>query len=169
MWSCRPARPPKAPPRTSATCARAPWILPWWRWPDRRRRASLPGPSLPSTCRCWPRREGLAAGGPSVDRPEAARPPFIEAPAGWGNRAVADRAFAARGLPRTVRFEVNDYQTAVAMVRTGLGVALLPASSARELAAQSGVALVDVTGADLTWTISLAVAAGGAGAGRGGV
>jgi DNA-binding transcriptional LysR family regulator len=104
--------------------------------------------------------DGPYAGRSSVDLAEAAQMPFIEAPAGWGNRAVADRAFAARGLQRTVRFEVTDYQTTVAMVRTGLGVALLPASSARELAAQSGVALVDVTGADLTWTISLAVAEG---------
>jgi DNA-binding transcriptional LysR family regulator len=93
-----------------------------------------------------------------LDLAEAARVPFVEAPAGWGNRAVADRAFAARGLQRTVRFEVTDYQTTVAMVRTGLGVALLPASSARELARQSGVALLTVTGADLTWNISLAVA-----------
>jgi DNA-binding transcriptional LysR family regulator len=104
--------------------------------------------------------DGPYAGRSSVDLAEAAQVPFIEAPAGWGNRAVADRAFAARGLQRTVRFEVTDYQTTVAMVRTGLGVALLPASSARELAAQSGVALVSVTGADLTWTISLAVAEG---------
>jgi DNA-binding transcriptional LysR family regulator len=94
----------------------------------------------------------------SIDLAEAAEIPFIEAPPGWGNRAVADRAFAARGLQRTVRFEVTDYQTTVAMVRTGLGVALLPASSARELAAQSGVNLLTVTGADLTWNISLAVA-----------
>jgi DNA-binding transcriptional LysR family regulator len=93
-----------------------------------------------------------------IDLAEAAGIPFIEAPAGWGNRAVADRAFAARGLQRTVRFEVTDYQTTVAMVRTGLGVALLPASSARELAAQAGVSLLTVTGADLTWNISLAVA-----------
>src|SRR6201994_4394754 len=104
--------------------------------------------------------DGPLAGRVSVDLAEAAEFPFIEAPSGWGNRAVADRAFAARGLTRTVRFEVTDYQTTVAMVRTGLGVALLPASSAQELAAQSGVALVAVTGADLTWTISLAVAEG---------
>ena len=96
----------------------------------------------------------------SIDLAEAAEVPFIEAPAGWGNRAVTDRAFAARGLQRTVRFEVTDYQTTVAMVPTGLGVALLPASSARELAVQSGVALLTVTGADLTWNISLAVAQG---------
>ena len=102
--------------------------------------------------------DGPLAGRTSIDLAEAAGIPFIEAPAGWGNRAVADRAFAARGLQRTVRFEITDYQTAVAMVRTGLGVALLPASSARELAAQSGVALLTVTGADLTWNISLAVA-----------
>jgi DNA-binding transcriptional LysR family regulator len=104
--------------------------------------------------------DGRYAGLARIDLAQAAEAPFIETPPGWGNRAVADRAFAARGLQRTVRFEVTDYQTTVAMVRTGLGVALLPASSARELAAQSGVDLLTVTGADLTWSISLAIAQG---------
>jgi DNA-binding transcriptional LysR family regulator len=102
--------------------------------------------------------DGRYAERTSIDLAEVAGIPFIEAPAGWGNRAVADRAFAARGLQRTVRFEVTDYQTTVAMVRSGLGVALLPATSARELAAQSGAALLTVTGTDLTWNVSLAVA-----------
>src|ERR1700749_5095612 len=75
--------------------------------------------------------DGPLAGQASVDLAEVAAEPFIESPPGWGNRAVADRAFAARGLQRTVRFEVTDYQTMVAMVRGGLGVAVLPALSAR--------------------------------------
>jgi DNA-binding transcriptional LysR family regulator len=83
--------------------------------------------------------------------------PFIESPPGWGNRAVADRAFAAHGLQRTVRFEVTDYQTMVAMVRGGLGVAFMPASSARQF---TGVTALTVTGADLTWNVSVAVARG---------
>jgi DNA-binding transcriptional LysR family regulator len=70
---------------------------------------------------------------------------------------VADRAFAARGLQRTVRFEVTDYQTMVAMVRGGLGVAFMPASSARQF---TKVRALTVTGADLTWSVSVAVAQG---------
>jgi DNA-binding transcriptional LysR family regulator len=97
------------------------------------------------------------AGRPSVSLDEVAGEPFIESPPGWGNRAVADRAFAARGLQRTVRFEVTDYQTMVAMVRGGLGVAFMPASSARQF---TDVVALDVTGADLTWQVSVAVAQG---------
>lgn len=44
---------------------------------------------------------------------------------GWGNRGVADRAFAAAGLEREVRFEVADFVTAASPVRNGLGVAFL--------------------------------------------
>src|ERR1700742_520587 len=101
--------------------------------------------------------DGPLAGQASVDLAEVAAEPFIESPPGWGTRAVADRAFAARGLQRTVRFEVTDYQTMVAMVRGGLGVAFLPASSARQF---TGVLALPVTGADLTWQVSVGVAQG---------
>jgi DNA-binding transcriptional LysR family regulator len=97
------------------------------------------------------------AGRASVGLDEVAAEPFIESPPGWGNRTVADRAFAARGLQRTVRFEVTDYQTMVAMVRGGLGVAFMPASSARQF---TGLTALTVTGADLTWQVSVAVAQG---------
>ena len=101
--------------------------------------------------------DGPWAGRASVRLDEVAGEPFIESPPGWGNRTVADRAFAARGLQRTVRFEVTDYQTMVSMVRGGLGVAFLPASSARRF---PEVAAVTVTGADLAWQVSVAVAQG---------
>ena len=101
--------------------------------------------------------DGPLAGQASVDLAEVAAEPFIESPPGWGNRAVADRAFAARGLQRTVRFEVTDYQTMVAMVRGGLGVAFLPALSARQF---TDVTALTVTGADLTWQVSVGVAQG---------
>ena len=101
--------------------------------------------------------DGPLAGRASLSLDEVAAEPFIESPPGWGNRAVADRAFAAHGLQRTVRFEVTDYQTVVAMVRTGLGVAFMPASSARQF---TGVTALTVTGADLTWNLSVAVAQG---------
>src|ERR1700749_3660880 len=62
-----------------------------------------PLPSEPRSLRAPP--DGPYAGRASVDLAEAARAPFIEAPAGWGNRAVADRAFAAPGLPRAAPVE----------------------------------------------------------------
>ena len=45
----------------------------------------------------------------------------------------------------------------VAMVRGGLGVAFMPASSARQF---TGISTLAVTGADLTWKVSVAVAGG---------
>ncbi|HWG14957.1 MAG TPA: LysR family transcriptional regulator [Streptosporangiaceae bacterium] len=101
--------------------------------------------------------DGPYAGRTHVSLEELAAEPFIESPSGWGNRAVADRAFTAHGLQRTVRFEVTDYQTMVDMVRGGLGVAFMPATSARLF---TGVPALTVTGDDLTWTVSVAVAQG---------
>ena len=43
------------------------------------------------------------------------------------------------------------------LVRGGLGVAFMPATSARLF---TGVPALSVTGADLTWTVSVAVAQG---------
>lgn len=53
---------------------------------------------------------------------------FIDSPAGYGNRTITDRAFAAAGVDRRVTVEVADIGTAAAYVRHGLGVALLPRS-----------------------------------------
>ncbi len=81
---------------------------------------------------------------------------FIDFPPGWGNRAVVDRAFAAAGLDRQVPFEVADFAAAAGMVRTGLGIAFLPASVATAL---SELAVVEVTGHTLIWGISVATPA----------
>ncbi|MGY0020565.1 LysR family transcriptional regulator [Streptomyces sp. cg35] len=81
---------------------------------------------------------------------------FIDCPVGYGNRAVADRAFAARAVPRHVTIEITDIATSADYVRAGLGVALLP----RFLTGTAqGLAVIPVTGADLHWPLSLAVPA----------
>lgn len=78
---------------------------------------------------------------------------FIDCPVGYGNRSVADRAFAAAGLPRHVTIEITDIATSADYVRAGLGAALLP----RFLADTAhGLAVVEVTGADLYWPLYLA-------------
>ncbi len=82
--------------------------------------------------------------------------PFIDFPPGWGNRAVADRAFAAAGLNRQVPFEVADFDAAAGLVRNGLGIAFLPASQAARL---SDLTFVELSGAALTWRISVAAPA----------
>ncbi len=53
---------------------------------------------------------------------------FVDFPPGWGNRTLADRAFAAAGLDRRVPFEVAEFVSAAALVRNGLGIAFIPQS-----------------------------------------
>ncbi|RBQ20765.1 LysR family transcriptional regulator [Spongiactinospora rosea] len=93
------------------------------------------------------------AGRASVPIGELAGLDFIDSPIGFGNRAVVDRAFATAGVPRRVTIEIPDIATAVAYVRHGLGIALLPSFV---LAAQEAVTVLKVTGADLRWPLSLA-------------
>ncbi|ANZ41293.1 LysR family transcriptional regulator [Lentzea guizhouensis] len=78
---------------------------------------------------------------------------FIDSPLGYGNRAVADRAFAAAAVPRRVTLEMSDIFTGVDYVRHGLGIALLPSYI---LGDAQGVSTLKVTGADLCWPIGLA-------------
>lgn len=79
---------------------------------------------------------------------------FIDSPAGFGNRAVADRAFATACVRRRVTIEISDIGTGVAYAEHGLGIALLPRFV---LEGATGVAVLEVTGADLRWPMSLAI------------
>ena len=72
------------------------------------------------------------AGRAAVDLAELAEEAFIDTPAGWGTRMANDRAFAQAGVRRTVALEVDDVPDLLAMVRAGLGVALIPPSLAGE-------------------------------------
>jgi len=102
-------------------------------------------------------RSGPAADGAvQVTLSSIAGEPFIDFPAGWGNRAVVDRAFAAAGLDRQVSFEVADFPTAAGLVRNGLGIAFFPASAG---AAMNGITTVPVDPALPAWQISVATAA----------
>ncbi|MET9227599.1 LysR family transcriptional regulator [Lentzea sp. NPDC003310] len=82
---------------------------------------------------------------------------FIDSPLGYGNRAVADRAFAAGAVPRRVTVEMADIYTGVDFVRHGLGVVLLPDYV---IGSAPGVRTLTVTGADLRWPLGLAWPAG---------
>jgi DNA-binding transcriptional LysR family regulator len=77
---------------------------------------------------------------------------FVDSPVGYGNRTVADRAFAAASVTRRVAIEINDVATGVDFVRNGLGLALLPRFV---LAHAEGVATLTVRDADLNWPLSL--------------
>jgi DNA-binding transcriptional LysR family regulator len=124
---------------------------------------SLPGPP-PAGLSLRPVAEEplVAVGQPG--HPLAARPatladlaaePFIDFPPGWGNRAVADQAFAAAGLDREVPFEAADFTAVINLVRGGLGIAFLPAS----VAASQGASLAVIVISDhaFNWVVSVAV------------
>ncbi len=73
-----------------------------------------------------------------------ARERFVDFPDGTAARAQSDEAFAAMGLGREVAFEVSGTDFIVRLVRSGLGVAMLPAAFAAEL---TGVHVLTVRGA----------------------
>ena len=88
---------------------------------------------------------------------ELAGEPFIDAPVGYGNRDVVDRAFAAAGLRRTVILEATDVGTTASFVRAGLGLAFLHDSAA--LTDTAGVVTLPLADTSLRWKLSVAVSA----------
>ncbi|NEB74106.1 LysR family transcriptional regulator, partial [Streptomyces sp. SID14478] len=96
------------------------------------------------------------AGRTGVDIGELAGLRFIDCPPGYGNRAIADRAFAAAHVPRHVTIEITDIFTTAEYVRAGLGIAFVPRFL---LGTAHGLAVLPVTGADLHWPLSLATPA----------
>ncbi|HEY1703659.1 MAG TPA: LysR family transcriptional regulator [Trebonia sp.] len=107
---------------------------------------------------CGPKHP-LASGadGPDdVTLPGLADETFVDFPAGWGTRAITDRAFAAAGVDRLVLFEVPNYEAALGLVRNGLGLAFMPQSA---VANQDGIRIVPVQPPGLNWQIQVATAA----------
>jgi DNA-binding transcriptional LysR family regulator len=94
----------------------------------------------------------LLAGQRGVTLAQLAEEDFVDFPPGWGNRTLADRAFAGAGLDRGVPFEVAEFTSAAALVRNGLGVAFLPESAAD----LTGLAVIDLDGPALLWRVSVA-------------
>ncbi|MGW2844875.1 LysR family transcriptional regulator [Streptomyces sp. NPDC001274] len=79
-----------------------------------------------------------------VDLARLARELFVDYPDGTAARAQSEEAFAAHGLTREVACEVNGTDFIVRLVRSGLGIALLPSAFAAEL---TGVSVLSVDGA----------------------
>lgn len=88
---------------------------------------------------------------------DVAEDDFIDAPTGYGNRDLADRAFTAAGVGRRVALEATDVAAVTGFVRQGLGVAYLPQFLAA--ADPDAIAVVPVAGRPVTWSLSLAVPA----------
>ncbi|MDR7278712.1 LysR family transcriptional regulator [Catenuloplanes atrovinosus] len=94
--------------------------------------------------------------GDAVTLAALAERPFIDSPAGFGNRVVVDRAYAAAGLRRRVALEVVEIGTAPEYVRHGLGVSIMPAFSVP--ADHPGLKGLPIDGPELWWTLSVATA-----------
>ncbi|WP_435173386.1 LysR family transcriptional regulator [Actinacidiphila sp. bgisy145] len=90
----------------------------------------------------------------SVSIRDLSREAFVDFPAGYGNRAVADEAFKTVGLDRQVAIEITDVEDGATYVRNGLGVALLPESSGRTA---SELVHIPIADSDLLWKIFLAM------------
>ncbi len=96
------------------------------------------------------------AGRDAVTIADLAGEEFVDFPAGFGNRAVVDRAFAAAGVERHVALEVIDITTGAAYVAHGLGVAVLPRFAVPE---GLDVVLRPLAGAELDWALGVATSA----------
>jgi DNA-binding transcriptional LysR family regulator len=59
---------------------------------------------------------------------ELASEPFVDYTPGWGTRTAADHLFALAGVERQIGIEVADGSIHAALVRAGLGLAILPRS-----------------------------------------
>jgi DNA-binding transcriptional LysR family regulator len=64
----------------------------------------------------------------SVPVSELASEPFVDFMPGWGTRTAADHLFALAGVERPIGIEVSDGSIHAALVRAGLGLAILPRS-----------------------------------------
>ena len=68
------------------------------------------------------------AGRAAVSVSELADEPFVDFMPGWGTRTLSDQLFARAGIERPAGMEVADASIHAALVRAGLGLAILPES-----------------------------------------
>ena len=88
----------------------------------------------------------------AVSVSELAEEPFVDFTPGWGTRTLADQLFARAGVERTIGIEVSDGSIHAALVRGGLGLAILP----RSMAAEAGLAAVPLRPA-ITFSMAFVV------------
>jgi DNA-binding transcriptional LysR family regulator len=88
----------------------------------------------------------------TVSVSELAEEPFVDFTPGWGTRTLADQLFARAGVERTIGIEVSDGSIHAALVRGGLGLAILP----RSMAAEAGLAAVPLRPA-ITFSMAFVV------------
>lgn len=91
----------------------------------------------------------------SVRLEELAHESFVDFPAGFGSRALVDRAFEKAGLKRKVSVEISDSGAATDYVRHHLGIAVVAEALAVD---HQGIALRAIAGAEIRWRVFLALA-----------
>jgi len=84
--------------------------------------------------------------------------PFVDLGTGWTARRIVDDAFGRRRLVRRTAFSVDDVHLLLDLVRSGAGVALVPASYAAKPHAD-GLVRRPVPDADLSWVVHCATRA----------
>ncbi|SDT08860.1 LysR family transcriptional regulator [Microlunatus soli] len=102
---------------------------------------------------CHPEHRFAELKGVTLD--EIAAEPQVGFLPGWGARVLAERAFAAAGLPSRVTMEVNDVHTLLDLVGHGLGVAVVP-EHFRHKRPQT-LRTVPIKGDELEWNVAIAV------------
>jgi DNA-binding transcriptional LysR family regulator len=90
----------------------------------------------------------------SISIGELADEPFVDFTPGWGTRTIADQLFARAGVERSIGIEVPDGSVHAALVRAGLGLAILPQSMIED-AGLTGVPLRPTA----TFSVAFVVAA----------
>jgi DNA-binding transcriptional LysR family regulator len=83
---------------------------------------------------------------------------FVDAPPGYGTRAVIDKAFTAAGVERTVALEVADLGTAAAYIRNGLGIGFLFPFILDDFD-DSGLVTLRIADYELQWRLYVATSA----------
>lgn len=79
------------------------------------------------------------AGRSGVRLAELSDEPFIDFPAGWGNREFVDGVFRTAQVSRSVSIEVTDIASTLELVAGGVGLAVVPA---REVDRRDDIALI---------------------------
>ncbi|GAA1642472.1 LysR family transcriptional regulator [Actinoplanes couchii] len=97
------------------------------------------------------------AGQQTVDLADLAGERFIDLPIGFGQRTVIDRAFADARQPRELCVETMEITAVQQYITHGLGIGFMPAGYAGSV---PHLRPVRVRNLDLSWTLSLATAAG---------
>ncbi|MDT7723834.1 MAG: hypothetical protein QOI21_410 [Actinomycetota bacterium] len=79
--------------------------------------------------------------------------PYIDVSPAWALRNIVDRTFAAAGITRNSSFELTDINAAVELVRSGLGVTIVPRSLAERFFSAD---IYEIRPASPPWRIGIA-------------